>query len=52
LSREDEYVCPKCGYKLTIPTKPGDSKVTKIWSLYCPRCGHSWYVQKPLEDII
>jgi len=51
LETKEEYICPKCGYQLTIPTRPSDSKVRRIWSLYCPRCGNSWYVKTPVEDI-
>jgi DNA-directed RNA polymerase subunit RPC12/RpoP len=51
LETKEEYICPKCGYQLTIPTRPSDSKVRRIWSLYCPRCGHSWYVKTPVEDM-
>jgi DNA-directed RNA polymerase subunit RPC12/RpoP len=51
LETKEEYICPRCGYQLTIPTRPSDSKVRRIWSLYCPRCGHSWYVKTPVEDI-
>jgi DNA-directed RNA polymerase subunit RPC12/RpoP len=36
LETKEEYICPKCGYQLTIPTRPSDSKVRRIWSLYCP----------------
>ncbi|GBC70026.1 hypothetical protein HRbin01_01733 [archaeon HR01] len=48
----DEKICPRCGYRLSIPLKPSDSKVSKVWSLYCPRCGYSWSVKEPLEDVV
>ncbi|MEM1943733.1 MAG: hypothetical protein QXV86_00200 [Candidatus Caldarchaeum sp.] len=51
MTSEEDYACPRCGYRLSIPTKPGDSGVRRVWSLYCPRCGHSWYVKTPLEDV-
>ncbi|MDJ0270823.1 MAG: transposase [Aigarchaeota archaeon] len=50
--RTGGYKCPRCGYELTIPLRPSDAKTQKVWTLYCPRCGFTWALGKPLEDII
>lgn len=43
--------CPKCSYEAAVPLKPPDAKVTKVWTLWCPRCSHTWVLKEPLEGV-
>lgn len=43
--------CPRCGGVMIMTLRPSDSKVSKLWSLYCASCSYTWSVEDFILDI-